>query len=51
MEKQYIEPKLRVIEIDNASLIADSPGLKYGRGPGSGSIAAKECVWDEDEEW
>ena len=51
MKKQYIEPQMRVIEIDTTSLIADSPGPKFGTGAGSGSVGAKESIWDWDEEW
>lgn len=56
MKKQYIEPKLRVIEIDNASLIADSPAPDYGGDDGgSGTAEAKGNVWGWnwgwDEEW
>lgn len=42
---------MRVIEIDTTSLIADSPGPKFGTGAGSGSVGAKESIWDWDEEW
>lgn len=50
-KKTYIMPQQRIIELDNNDYLLQNSNLRIGNGGGSGISAAKESVWDEDEEW
>ena len=47
MKKQYTAPYIQVVELDSHDLIATS-NLRYGEGPGSGSVGAP---LRDDDDW